>query len=259
MSTEPFQVSYDWLNQFVLMMGYGDTSTPLTNQVRMFYESGRFRLKVWNGTSWVDAQPNFALSLISSLTSGAAINFDGGHSFITIHENGDFSIKSGVNELHKIVANNGGAQIEMSHDGILSLITSSALLNATFTDDLYFQLNKGIGIFTKTPKLEHLGKDRTLVNNEIQSLEILNNCVGFIKIRNLTYTGSKNGVIFSVGGRLDSNGGVSIVGSYSNLYWSFTKGTANMINVYSDTDNIIKIENKTGVTVQLRIFIDVVN
>jgi hypothetical protein len=53
MLKEPEPISYDWLNQFVFSLGFGDTSDPGTNQVRMDLISLRFVLRVWDGSNWV--------------------------------------------------------------------------------------------------------------------------------------------------------------------------------------------------------------
>jgi hypothetical protein len=64
--TEPTPISYDWLNRFVIFSGLGDTSAPATNQVRLFYEGGRFFLKGWDG-EWKIINEMTASEILTSL------------------------------------------------------------------------------------------------------------------------------------------------------------------------------------------------
>jgi hypothetical protein len=140
--TEPTQVSYDWLNKFVIFWGLGDTSDPVPNQVRLHYENGKFVARAFDGTKFKDIQPDFDTVIKSSITSGIAIEFDGGHSLITAHDgSGNFSIKSGVDENHLLIAGDGGSHIEMAHSGVITLSISKGTEGGSFTDDVFLKIN----------------------------------------------------------------------------------------------------------------------
>ncbi len=96
-----------------------------------------------------DADATFSGVLSQTITEGAAMKFDGGHAMITIHDGfGNFNIKSGVDETHKTVHNDGGAHMEMNHNGEIKLICSAAALGETFTDDAYVHV-KYNGVYVR--------------------------------------------------------------------------------------------------------------
>ncbi len=85
-----------------------------------------------------DADDTITGCITSNITSGSAINFDGGHSRITVHDGyGNFNIKSGVNDSHIIDSGyDGGSHIELAHNGAISLAVSAAVEGNPFTDDV---------------------------------------------------------------------------------------------------------------------------
>lgn len=247
----PTPISYDWLNQFVLWLGFGDTSDPSENQVRLFNENGKFILKVWNGSEWKHVQPDFDTPISSSVASGTAISLDGGHWIFTAHDgHGNSNIYSGVDEDYTITVNDGGSHVRLDHSGRIKLSVSSATLSSTFTDDIYIEVEKDAGITIQTEKVTHLGTEITLSDSQIHPTGISEAEVGMLMIRNQTYTGQKNGAVYLTGGNLSYEGGVTRL-SGQNTYWGTAKGTASHINVFSE-DNEIKIENITGVPVTLK-------
>ena len=91
-----------------------------------------------------------------AVTSETAIEFDNGHSIITVHDGyGNFNIKSGVNDDNIIIANTGGSHIRLDHDGYIYLgIDESTAVGGTFSAGTSLALNNGgvsiIGTLSKT-------------------------------------------------------------------------------------------------------------
>jgi len=48
----PAEINIDNWNNEVKKLSMGDESSPGLNEVRMFYENGKFFLRVWNGNAW---------------------------------------------------------------------------------------------------------------------------------------------------------------------------------------------------------------
>ncbi|UCH93619.1 MAG: hypothetical protein JSV88_25570 [Candidatus Aminicenantes bacterium] len=248
--TEPKSISYDWLNQFVLWLGFGDTSEPSTNQVRMFYENGKFILRAFDGNEFKDIQPDFDTPIKSSITSGKILDLDNSHFIFVAHNGyGNGMFYSGGDEDHKIIVNDGGSLIRMDHSGLIRISVSNALVGSTFTDDIYILLDKNEGIEIKTHQLWQCGKEVVLANNEIESTGIPHDAVGFLKIKNVGYTNDKAGAIYSIGCHMLNSGGV-MRHAGANTYYSCNQGVSS-VNVYIDSQEV-KIENKSGTTLTIR-------
>ena len=69
----------DW-NQQVLKAGFGDTSDPALNERRLFLESGKYNLKIWNGTEWKKINEYTAQEILTLLLtvdgSGSGLDAD---------------------------------------------------------------------------------------------------------------------------------------------------------------------------------------
>lgn len=114
------------------------------------------QLNRWNGAAWVvigstnfiknNADDSFSGTLTSTKTSGAAIRFDNGDAMIGVHDGGNFTIKSGVDENNIIIKNNGGSRIAMADSGGIVSSISKKLIGETYTEDIVITLHQG-GIF----------------------------------------------------------------------------------------------------------------
>ena len=120
-----------------------------------------------------DADDTFTGVLTSTKTSGAAIKFDNGHSMITVHDGyGNLNIKSGVDENHETIFNDGGSQIELDHSGVITLAVTSQPLGSTFTDDVYMKLQStGItlvgDVYSQTQMIIPTSQPSTLTDGSI--------------------------------------------------------------------------------------------
>jgi hypothetical protein len=68
-----------WIGQ-VQRLGLDDTSTPGLNERRLFYESGRYLLKVWSGSNWVTVNEYTATDILGAIETvdgpGSGLNSD---------------------------------------------------------------------------------------------------------------------------------------------------------------------------------------
>ena len=92
---------------------------------------------------------------------------------ITVHDGyGNFNIKSGVDENHETIVNDGGSHIEMDHSGVITIAVTSQTLGSTFTDDVYLKLQStGItlagNVYSQTQMIIPLSQPSTLTNGSI--------------------------------------------------------------------------------------------
>ncbi|MCP5102553.1 MAG: hypothetical protein GY950_04200 [bacterium] len=128
------------------------------------------------GASFIrsDTSDTFTGVLTSTITSGAVIKFDGGHSMITVHDSyGNLNIKSGVDETHTTTVNDGGSHIEMDHSGVITLAVTTQTMGSTFTDDVYVMIHKTNGItlsgntYAQTQMIIPLSQPASLTNGSI--------------------------------------------------------------------------------------------
>jgi len=101
---------------------------------------------IYRGSGYVGigtASPSAPLDIAA--TSETAIEFDGGHSVITVHDGfGNFNIKSGVDDDNIITANTGGSYIRLDHTGLISLtIDESTAVGGTFSPETTLSLDSG--------------------------------------------------------------------------------------------------------------------
>lgn len=91
-----------------------------------------------------DADSTFTGVLTSTKTSGPVIKFDNGHSMITVHDgHGNLNIKSGVDENHLTIVNDGGSHLELNDFGEITLSVTTQPLGSTFTDDVFIKIYSG--------------------------------------------------------------------------------------------------------------------
>ncbi|NIR04219.1 MAG: hypothetical protein GTN82_02200 [Candidatus Aminicenantes bacterium] len=159
----PAEINIDDWNNEVKQLGMGDASSPGLNEVRMFQENGIYKLKVYDGTSWKETNRSYTSTIISEITSGVAINFDDGHSLITVHDgSGNFNLKSGVDENKTITNGDGGSHIRLDHTGMMKFAVSTQTEGNTFTDDQYILIDSN-GVVINGNTVFHAG------NLEIES------------------------------------------------------------------------------------------
>jgi len=101
---------------------------------------------IYRGSGYVGigtASPSAPLDIAA--TWETAIEFDGGHSVITVHDGfGNFNIKSGVGDDNIITANTGGSYIRLDHTGLISLtIDESTAVGGTFSPETTLSLDSG--------------------------------------------------------------------------------------------------------------------
>jgi hypothetical protein len=94
-----------------------------------------------------DADDTFTGVLTSTIASGPVIKFDNGHSMLTVNDgSGDFNLKSGVDENHLTIVNDGGSHIELDQGGIITVAVTAQPMGSTFTDDVYVRIHRTNGI-----------------------------------------------------------------------------------------------------------------
>lgn len=76
----PTEVNIDDWNDQVMSLGLNDTSNPSVEERRLFLESGRYVLKIWNGSTWKEVgelTANDLLTMIKTVDgAGSGLNAD---------------------------------------------------------------------------------------------------------------------------------------------------------------------------------------
>jgi hypothetical protein len=147
--------------------------------------------------------------------SGNALLFDGGNSRITVHDGqGNFNIKSGVDDSHNIINDNGGSHIELSENGGITLAISNNSTGTAFTDDTFLALGNGqinisddlyVGGTIKGTKVYNA------VYNDVAELFKINSNENFEPGDVII---SKNGIA----NKTDNNSDKRVIGVYSDTY-----------------------------------------
>lgn len=151
-------------------------------------------------------------STITSTKSGAAIKFDSGHACITVHDGaGNFNIKSGVDENHKIIVTSGGSHIELSENGRITLAISNKAVGETFTDDIYIDISLS-GVTINGNKVWHNGNQGHNSGLDADKLDGYH-ADTFVKVNNPVLMGKLNLGDIYLRPITIANGAITVTGS----------------------------------------------